>query len=363
LSAIIADHISKHWTTGEGQVRAVDAISFAFDPGTLNVLLGPSGCGKSTTLRLIAGLETADGGSIVIDDKDVTALPPAQRNISMVFQSYALFPHLSVAENILFGLRVRKVPADACATRLARVADMLGLTALLDRKPSQLSGGQQQRVALGRAIINEAPVCLMDEPLSNLDAQLRAEMRQEIRTLQRKLGITMVYVTHDQVEAMSMADRVILLNGGRIEQNGRPIDLYETPANVFVARFIGTPSMNLLKLERGPQGAVIAGTEGPAVFPAEAAGGTLGVRPEHIELKLGTGIKAEVRNVEYLGGDSLVMCAIGGQTLAVRAPGSVGLSRGDLTGLAWAPGAQHYFGSDGKRRPDHPRHEPATQFA
>ena len=363
MSAISVDNISKHWKTSDGQVRAVDAISFALEPGTLNVLLGPSGCGKSTTLRLIAGLEAADGGSISIGGRDVTALPPAQRNIAMVFQNYALFPHLSVAENILFGLRVRRVAADACAARLARVADMLGLTPLLARKPSQLSGGQQQRVALGRAVINEAPVCLMDEPLSNLDAQLRAEMRQEIRTLQQKLGITMVYVTHDQVEAMSMADRVILLNGGRIEQNGRPVDLYETPANVFVARFIGTPPMNLLQLERGPGGAVIAGTEGPVVFPPEAAGGTLGVRPEHIEIAFGAGIRATVENVEYLGGDSLVTCAIGGHSVAVRAPGSTALIRGDATGLAWAPGAQHYFGTDGVRHMNQPRHEAATQFA
>ena len=282
MSAIAVDNVSKHWTTAQGQVRAVDGISFALEAGTLNVLLGPSGCGKSTTLRLIAGLEAADGGRITIGDRDVTKLPPARRNIAMVFQSYALFPHLSVAENILFGLRVRRTTADECASRLARVAELLGLTALLARKPSQLSGGQQQRVALGRAIINEAPVCLMDEPLSNLDAQLRAEMRQEIRALQRKLGITMVYVTHDQVEAMSMADRVILLNGGRIEQNGTPVELYETPANVFVARFIGTPPMNLLRMERGPGGAVIAGTEGPTVLPSEYAGGMLGVRPEHI---------------------------------------------------------------------------------
>jgi sn-glycerol 3-phosphate transport system ATP-binding protein len=363
VSAIAVEAVSKHWTTGDGHVRAVDAISFALEPGTLNVLLGPSGCGKSTTLRLIAGLEAADGGRITIDDRDVTALPPAQRNISMVFQSYALFPHLSVAENILFGLRVRRVAPAECAARLSRVADMLGLTALLGRKPSQLSGGQQQRVALGRAIINEAPVCLMDEPLSNLDAQLRAEMRQEIRTLQRKLGITMVYVTHDQVEAMSMADRVILLNGGRIEQNGRPVDLYETPANVFVARFIGTPPMNLLQLERGAGGAVIAGTEGPVLMPLEATGGMLGVRPEHVQLAYDGGIRATVANVEYLGGDSLVTCAIGGQSLAVRAPGSTALTRGDATGLTWAPGAQHYFGADGVRHVDHPRHQAATQLA
>jgi sn-glycerol 3-phosphate transport system ATP-binding protein len=363
VSAIVVENVSKHWTTTRGQVRAVDAISFALEAGTLNVLLGPSGCGKSTTLRLIAGLEPTDGGRITIGGRDVTGLPPAQRNISMVFQSYALFPHLSVAENILFGLRVRRIAPGECASRLARVAELLGLTPLLDRRPSQLSGGQQQRVALGRAIINEAPVCLMDEPLSNLDAQLRAEMRQEIRGLQRKLGITMVYVTHDQVEAMSMADRVILLNAGRIAQNGTPVDLYETPANIFVARFIGTPPMNLLKLEAGAGGAVIAGTEGPAVMPTSHAGGTLGIRPEHIDLAFETGLQAIVESVEYLGGDSLVTCRIGGQTLAVRASGSVGLSRGDPTGLAWAAGAQHYFEPNGVRRASGPRHEAATMLA
>ena len=263
MAAIVVENVSKHWTTAGGRVRAVDELSFTLDEGTLNVLLGPSGCGKSTTLRLIAGLEPADQGRVFIGGREVTHLPPAQRNIAMVFQSYALFPHLSVAENILFGLRVRKVDAAERGRRLQRVAALLGLSALLERKPSQLSGGQQQRVALGRAIIAEAPVCLMDEPLSNLDAQLRQETRQEIRNIQRALGITMVYVTHDQVEAMSMADRVILLNAGRIEQNGAAADLYEAPANLFVARFIGTPAMNLLALEPANGGAVIAGTAGP----------------------------------------------------------------------------------------------------
>ncbi len=363
MSAIGVENVSKHWATPGKLVRAVDRVSFSLEPGTLSVLLGPSGCGKSTTLRLIAGLEAADGGRITIGDRDVTSLPPAERNIAMVFQSYALFPHLSVAENILFGLRVRKVGRVECGRRLTRVAELLGLSDLLARRPSQLSGGQQQRVALGRAIINEAPVCLMDEPLSNLDAQLRAEMRQEIRALQQELGITMVYVTHDQVEAMSMADRVILLNAGRVEQNGAPVDLYETPANVFVARFIGTPPMNLLPLEPGAGGAVIAGTQGPALMPAQCAGGTLGVRPEHIELTAGRGVRAEVAGVEYLGGDSLVTCRIGKETLAVRTQGSVGLSRGDATALAWPPGAMHFFGSDGVRQDAPERHDAVTLLA
>src|SRR5437867_8827643 len=216
------------------------------------VLLGPSGCGKSTTLRLIAGLEQVTGGRITIGGFDVTDLPPAARHITMVFQSYALIPHLSVAENIVFGLRVRRVPAAERVARLSRVADLLGLDGLLARKPSQLSGGHQQRVALGRAIIAETPVCLMDEPLSNLDAQLRLDMRREIRGLQQKLGVTMVYVTHDQTEAMSMADQVILLRDGRVEQNASPAELYARPATAFAARFIGTPPMNLLRLASSP---------------------------------------------------------------------------------------------------------------
>src|SRR5690606_19049986 len=206
MTTIILDNITKQYGSAP---PAVNDINLRIEAGTLTVLLGPSGCGKSTTLRMIAGLDTPSSGRIRIGDRDVTNLPPSQRQISMVFQSYALFPHLSVRENILFGLKVRKEPKAQFEPRLAKVAGLLGLEHLLDRKPSQLSGGQQQRVALGRAVISEAPICLMDEPLSNLDAQLRHEMRREIRALQQKLGITMVYVTHDQTEAMSMADRVV----------------------------------------------------------------------------------------------------------------------------------------------------------
>jgi len=343
-------------------VHAVHDVSFDLLEGTLNVLLGPSGCGKSTTLRLIAGLEAADSGTISIAGRDVTRLPPKQRSIAMVFQSYALFPHLTVAENIVFGLRVRGVDAGERERRLARVADLLSLSALVDRKPSQLSGGQQQRVALGRAIINEAPVCLMDEPLSNLDAQLRAEMRSEIRALQRKLGITMVYVTHDQIEAMSMADRVILLNQGRVEQNGTPIELYEQPANTFVARFIGTPPMNLVPLVAHPGGATIAGTNGLAIFPASHAGGMLGVRPEHLHVRLDRGHEATVEGVEYLGGDSLVTCSLGDTRIAVRTQGAVAFTRGDSIRLTWAESAQHFFDAAG-RRTGTPRRDAATMFA
>ena len=363
MSAIVVEHASKHWTTSEGQVRAVDDLSFELERGTLNVLLGPSGCGKSTTLRLIAGLDQTDGGRIVIDGRDVTNLPPAQRRISMVFQSYALFPHLSVAENIVFGLRVRRLEAGERAARLKRVADLMGLSGLLERKPSQLSGGQQQRVALGRAIIAEAPVCLMDEPLSNLDAQLRQEMRQEIRRLQRALGITMVYVTHDQVEAMSMADRVILLSRGRIEQNGSPADLYEQPANTFVARFVGTPPMNLLALTSGTDGAVVRGTTGPALAPRGLAAATLGVRPEHIALGRAPFLEAKVETVEYLGADSLLLCRAGTEPVTARVPGRVGLSTGDSVSLGWAQGAVHLFDAAGARGGDSSRNEPVTMLA
>jgi sn-glycerol 3-phosphate transport system ATP-binding protein len=291
--------------------------------GTLVVLLGPSGCGKSTTLRLIAGLEQVSAGRILIGDVDVTALPPVRRNTAMVFQSYALFPHLSVAENIVFGLRVRRVPAAERARRLARVAELLGLSSLLERKPSQLSGGQQQRVALGRAIIAEKPVCLMDEPLSNLDAQLRVEMRREIRALQQKLGMTMVYVTHDQTEAMTMADQVVLLKSCRVEQ-------YARPATAFAARFIGTPPMNLLRL---------------ADIPARL----VGVRPEDVRFADG-GLPVRVTSVEYLGADSLVACAAGAETLTVRVAGRVELAEGKNACVAWAPEAQHMFDIETGRR-------------
>jgi sn-glycerol 3-phosphate transport system ATP-binding protein len=347
VPAISLQRVSKAW----GAARAVDDVSFDAAVGTLVVLLGPSGCGKSTTLRLIAGLETLSSGRITIGDVDVTGLPPARRRISMVFQSYALFPHLDVAENILFGLKVRRVAPAERARRLARVVDLLGLQRLLERKPSQLSGGQQQRVALGRAIIAETPVCLMDEPLSNLDAQLRLEMRREIRSLQQKLGITMVYVTHDQTEAMSMADQVVLLREGRVEQDAAPAELYAAPATVFAARFIGTPPMNILTLADGPRGAVVAGTDGPPLLPGKGAGLLLGVRPEDVRLAGGAGLAARVLAVEYLGADSIVACDAGGQSVGVRAQGRVTLAPGARVSLTFPPETLHLFdAATGRRR-------------
>jgi sn-glycerol 3-phosphate transport system ATP-binding protein len=358
MSAISVERLSRWW----GPTRAVDDVSFEAAAGKMLVLLGPSGCGKSTTLRLIAGLETATAGRIAIGGVDVTHLPPSSRRLSMVFQSYALFPHLSVAENIVFGLRVRRVAAADRGARLKRVATLLGLDGLLARKPSQLSGGQQQRVALGRALIAETPVCLMDEPLSNLDAQLRLEMRREIRALQQSLGITMVYVTHDQTEAMSMADQVILLRDGRVEQDATPEELYARPASAFTARFIGTPPMNILTLADGAGGAVIAGTDGPPLLGRRGTGLLLGVRPEDVRIDVrsevgvvSAGVGASVSNVEYLGADSILTCGVGSQTLAVRAPGRVTLSPGAPVRLSWSPDATHVFDAQsGSRQDDAP---------
>ncbi|MDE2329629.1 MAG: ABC transporter ATP-binding protein [Bradyrhizobium sp.] len=317
MSAIRFDRVVKGW----GTARAVDGISLEAEEGSLLVLLGPSGCGKSTTLRLIAGLEQPDSGTVMIAGTDVTHLTPAQRQIAMVFQSYALFPHLSVAENIIFGLRVRRVPRAERDSRLKRVADIVGLSQLLDRKPAQLSGGQRQRVALGRAIIAEARLCLMDEPLSNLDAKLRHEMRTEIRALQQRLGMTMVYVTHDQTEAMTMADRVILMRDGRIEQNGSPEALYRRPETAFTARFIGTPPMNLIA--RNDR--------------------LVGVRPEHIHIVSQDGRPARVKSVEHLGADSIVLCEFEGQPVSVRQDGFSKAAPGEAIQLAWSASDEHQF--------------------
>ena len=360
MSAIAVQNVSKSWADS----TAVDDISFTAPAGEFTILLGPSGCGKSTTLRLIAGLESLTAGRIVIGERDVSDLPPARRDLSMVFQSYALFPHLSVAENILFGLKVRGVKRAERDTRLTRTADLLGLTALLERRPNQLSGGQQQRVALGRAIIAEKPVCLMDEPLSNLDAKLRHEMRVEIRELQRKLGITMVYVTHDQAEAMSMADLVILLREGCIEQDAPPEEIYQRPATAFAARFIGTPPMNIVRLEDRAEGAVVRGSDGPALLPQTGATVSLGVRPEDISLSESGGIPASVLAVEYLGADSIIDCRAGEERIAVRAQGKAALASGAQVGLTWPINAVHVFETEsGLRRDDLAREAPVRLAA
>ena len=337
--------ISKAW----GEVKAVDRVSCTASASELLVMLGPSGCGKSTILRLIAGLETLSGGTIQIGGRDVSRLPPAKRNISMVFQSYALFPHLNVGENIVFGLKVRKLDAAERKRRLDRVAELLGLRGLLHRKPAELSGGQRQRVALGRAIVSEAPVCLMDEPLSNLDAKLRHEMRREIRSLQQRLGITMIYVTHDQIEAMTMADKIVLLNAGHVEQIASPEELYARPATRFTAEFIGTPPMNLLSLGDADVSswflAHLAGDFPSGNWPSL----TLGVRPEGMRLAQ-EGVPAQVLGIEYLGADSLIGCRIGGAECIIRQGGRVRLAAGDKIHVAWPAAETHFFETQSGRR-------------
>ncbi len=346
--AILLRGITKSW----GETPAVDAVDLEIQEGKFTALLGPSGCGKSTTLRIIAGLEYTDAGAVWIGGRDVTALPPAKRNIAMVFQSYALFPHLSVAENIVFGLRTRRVAPAERQERLKRVAEMLELSPYLDRKPAQLSGGQQQRVALGRAIIAERPVCLMDEPLSNLDARLRHEMRSEIRALQRKLGFTMVYVTHDQVEAITMADQVALMNQGRLEQAAAPRDIYSRPATVFAARFIGTPPMNLIP---------------PQAF-AEAAGALqsedvlIGIRPEVMHLSTQGPLTARVTGVEFLGSETLIDCVAGDGALVVKAPGTVEAAPGEEIAIGFAPQDVHVFDRGSGTRRDEDRETIAAQL-
>ena len=337
--------VTKSW----GAAPAVDGVTFVVRQGSLSALLGPSGCGKSTTLRLVAGLETATSGAILIGGRDVTGLSPARRKVSMVFQSYALFPHLSVAENIVFGLKVRRVSAHERGVRLQRAADLLGLGGLLDRKPSQLSGGQQQRVALGRAIVAEAPVCLMDEPLSNLDAQLRVEMRREIRALQQRLGMTMLYVTHDQLEAMTMADQVLLMRQGRIEQDGSPAELYERPATIFTARFVGTPPMNVV-----PAAALGPMWDGLArAAPAGHARDVLAVGIRAEAARLGsTGVMAQVAAVEYLGADTLIDTRVGEDPFVVRLPGRPTVGAGEKVSITWDAGATHWFDRASGRRID-----------
>jgi sn-glycerol 3-phosphate transport system ATP-binding protein len=348
VSEIVLERVTKRF----GRVKAVDDVSFRAEAGKFVVLLGPSGCGKSTVLRLIAGLEEPSEGKVFIGGRDVTRLSPEKRRVSMVFQSYALFPHLTVAENIVFGLKVRRVGLDDRNRRLKAVAELVGLTEQLERKPQQLSGGQRQRVALARAIVAENPICLMDEPLSNLDAQLRHGMRVEIRALQQRLGMTVVYVTHDQVEAMSMADKIVLIREGRIEQEGSPEELYARPATMFAAKFIGTPAMNLVSLEDGRGGAVIRGGS-ETIFSGKGSGLTLGVRPEHIRLeKGGAGIPATVTSAEYHGADTIVTTRVGQETLFVRAPGHLPLAAGAQARLAWEPGTAHLFDSKSGLRVD-----------
>jgi multiple sugar transport system ATP-binding protein len=313
-----------------GEVDVIPGIDLTIENGEFVVFVGPSGCGKSTLLRLIAGLEDTTSGVIDIDGKDATALPPAKRGLAMVFQSYALYPHMTVRKNIAFPLKMAGMDQAEQDRRVERAAKVLNLNNYLDRRPGQLSGGQRQRVAIGRAIVREPAAFLFDEPLSNLDAALRVGMRQEISELHQSLKTTMIYVTHDQVEAMTMADKIVVLNAGRIEQVGAPLELYNTPRNIFVAGFIGSPKMNLIE-----------GAEA-----AKHNAHTIGVRPEHITVGDGPW-EGVVGLSEHLGSDSFLKVAVDGiGTLTVRAPGEVHARYGDRIRLAPA-GKMHRFDANG----------------
>ncbi len=342
---LILRDLTKSW----GQVPVLDRLNIAMPGGRFTVLLGGSGCGKTTCLRMIAGLDQPTTGRILIGGRDVTPLAPAARGVAMVFQSYALFPHLTVAENILFGMKARGVPKAERNRRLAHAVDLLGIRSLLSRKPSQISGGQQQRVALGRAIVAQAPVCLMDEPLSNLDAQLRAEMRREIVALQRRLGLTMIYVTHDQVEAMSMADQVVLLRAGKLEQAASPDEVYDRPANTFVAGFIGAPPMNLLPLARAEPGMVIEGTSGPPLAPPGSENLVAGLRPEILfPARPGSFdpiLDLTVEHSEYLGADTVLTGHLGAarHRMQARLPGRHLALPGETVRLGFPLDSLHLF--------------------
>jgi multiple sugar transport system ATP-binding protein len=333
------------------QSPAVADLDLAIADGEFLVLVGPSGCGKSTTLRMLAGLEPTDHGSIRIGDEDVTAVPPKDRDIAMVFQSYALYPHMTVAENIGFHLKVRKVGKKERAKRVEEAARILDLSEYLDRKPAKLSGGQRQRVAMGRAIVREPKVFLMDEPLSNLDAKLRVQTRTQIAALQKRLGVTTVYVTHDQIEAMTMGDRVAVMSDGVLQQCATPRELFTHPANVFVAGFIGSPSMNIVTGPVGDDGAHYGSLVVPITAEQRAAltgpDITIGIRPNDFTVGVTGGLDATVDVVEELGSEAFLYCTIAGSDthMVARVDGLSGLDTGDLVSLIPRPGAAHLFDS------------------
>jgi multiple sugar transport system ATP-binding protein len=334
-----------------GTVAAVDAIDLEIADGEFLVLVGPSGCGKSTTLRMLAGLEEVNGGTILIGDRDVTNIPPKDRDIAMVFQNYALYPHMTVAENMGFALKIAGVAKEERAARVLDAAKLLDLEPYLNRKPKALSGGQRQRVAMGRAIVRKPQVFLMDEPLSNLDAKLRVQTRTQIASLQRRLGVTTVYVTHDQVEAMTMGDRVAVLKDGVLQQVASPRELYETPKNVFVAGFIGSPAMNLLQLpivDGGVQfGNTVVKIDKAVLSKTKAKMVTLGVRPENLVVSKNEGISVEVDVIEELGSDGYLYGSAtvdGAHTeIVCRVDGRDHPHKGDTVLLTPEGGIMHLF--------------------
>ena len=346
MSNIQLRKISKSY----GSVEVMNDINLDIEDGEFIVLVGPSGCGKSTLLRMIAGLEPITAGDLLFDDEQVNELAPRDRDIAMVFQSYALYPHMDVARNMGFSLEIRGEKAVVIDQRTEKSADTLGLKGLLDRLPKALSGGQRQRVAMGRAIARDPKAFLFDEPLSNLDAALRVEMRLEIAKLHQRLGATMIYVTHDQVEALTLADRIVVLNEGKIQQIGKPLELYQSPANLFVANFIGSPTMNIFDVKQ--VGEELQLVNGALICMSGDGAVSFGIRPEHIGIVahdaghvVGT---AEV--VERLGSDSNIYTQVEGLgQVLIRYHGNTELNIGDKFGLEFDLGAAHLFDSDGIR--------------
>jgi multiple sugar transport system ATP-binding protein len=339
-----------------GAAEVLHGVSIPIADGEFVVLVGPSGCGKSTLLRMIAGLENISSGEIRIGERLVNNVHPKERDVAMVFQNYALYPHMTVAANMGFSLKLRKTPASIVDERVREAAAILGLTPLLDRFPRQLSGGQRQRVAMGRAIVRDPQVFLFDEPLSNLDAKLRVAMRTEIKELHQRLETTTVYVTHDQIEAMTMADKIVVMHDGAVEQMGAPLELYDRPANTFVAGFIGSPAMNFfdgtLKANGARRVETRGGTHLPLVDAPAAADGrsvVYGIRPEHIDLA-DDGIEAEVVVVEPTGSETQVVARVEGREFVAVFRERHAFSPGDRVGLRPRPGHAHVFdGTTGKR--------------
>ena len=309
MASITFKNIIKRYGSGKGAVQVLHGVSAEIADHEFIVIVGPSGCGKSTLLRMVAGLEEVTDGQILIGGKVVNDLEPAERDIAMVFQNYALYPHMSVFDNMAYGLKIAKVPKDEIKTRVDKAAKILELGQLLDRKPRALSGGQRQRVAMGRAIVRQPQVFLFDEPLSNLDAKLRVQTRLEIQKLHRELGITSLFVTHDQVEAMTLAQRMMVMNAGRMEQFGTPEEVYNRPATTFVASFMGSPPMNLLK-------------NAPNADFGGLSGAILGIRPEHLQIG-SSGWAVQVDTIEMLGAERLIYCRMGDEFLIVRADESL----------------------------------------
>ncbi len=353
MASISLRNVLKSYGSGAKTLQVIHGVSAEIIDGEFIVIVGPSGCGKSTLLRMVAGLEEISGGEIAIGPRVVNELEPAERDIAMVFQNYALYPHMTVFDNMAYGLKIKKLPKEEIQRRVDKAAGILELSALLARKPRELSGGQRQRVAMGRAIVREPQVFLFDEPLSNLDAKLRVQTRLEIQKLHRELGITSLFVTHDQVEAMTLAQRMIVMNAGRMEQVGTPDEVYARPATTFVASFIGAPPMNLIsgRLQGNRFELPGLGIDLPAdAGPGQADKVLLGVRPEHLKLAA-EGWPVTVELVEVLGDERLLYSRLGDQAMVVRADDTtVRPQPGDVLKVRPMPGKLHWFDADSGKR-------------